>query len=192
MKHFAWLFWMVIFFAACEEVEVLQPVPITYKLIFDIHLSPDERSFDETVIFSSSEILSAIEDHLGEQFSMEDIQTIHVEGLAYTLLETDLSLSVVNGFFQAAYGNDSLKTLIELKDVVLGEILEERQVMELQEEGVMLLKEALTDILNHNARGDILIHARGETFQPLRRMKILLEITLTPVVKQTIEVPRVL
>lgn len=192
MKYLSWFGLLIIFFSACEEVEVLQPVPITYELVFDIRLSPDDRSFDETVVFSSSEILSAIDEHLNDEFSMNDIRTIHVEGLAYTLLETNLSLSVVNGFFQASYGDDSLKTLVALENVVLGEILQEQQVMNLQEEGVALLKDALTDILNHTPRGDIVVHARGETFHPLRYMKILLELTLTPVVKQTVEVPGIL
>lgn len=173
--------------SGCQLKEIDQPIPFTY--VFDFDMAADgSTSFNDSASVSAQEISSALQDQLDGELSLESISESYVEGLSYTLLDVDQTHAIVNSDFTLFYGGNTPVSLLSLEDVIIGEILNEPQPVAMPPEGVDLLQTAIDNILSGNASGELLVTGQGSISHLVRRFTLRVEITVTHVVQQEIEV----
>ena len=171
----------------CKEKTVFQPIPYTYVFSFNM-LPQGSTAFADSSTLSGAEIRQAIVEQLDGDFSLEEITQNNVESLAYVLIDTDQTHAIINGDFRIRYANGAAADLIDLEDVVLGEILGVPQSVSLTDQNIAIVQQAVDEIIAGSSISNITVSGAGSTSHLVNRFIIEVRLTITHVVEQKVEI----
>jgi len=173
--------------SSCVEKIVYLPFPTTFQVILNISVQNNNAFFVEESV-SGLEIASEIRNQLQGEFGFDEINDTQIEGLAFTILETDDIHSAINASFSLSYAGSPQETLFDLQELILGNRIGERQEADLNANGVSLLNQALMDIIDGNNNSLVIVNGTGEAFPEVNQFTLLLEFTATPIIEQKVEI----
>ncbi len=161
----------------CVKKRVFYPIPVTVSQLVPV-ITGQGGSFEESSHFASTEIETEIRKKLNELSDVQINNTL-LEGVAYTVVETNSPETNLTGLFRISYGGSPLTQLLELKDVNFGKVLNKPQTVELTEAGVDIMVQALSDIVNSRASEDLQFQVKGTANPvPAQGLQFLLKIEL--------------
>lgn len=178
---------IALFLSSCVEKIVYLPFPTTFQVILNVNVLPN-NSFDVTESVTGLEIANEIRNQLQGEFGFEEIDETQIEGLAFSILETDDIHSAANATFALSYAGSQEEVLFDVNGLLLGNNLGERQEIDLNANGVDLLNQALEDIIDGDNNSQVVVRVSGEAFPQVTRFTLLLEFTATPIIEQKVEI----
>ena len=116
------------------------------------------------------------------------ILLIFMLSLAYVLIDTDQTHAIINGDFRIRYANGAAADLIDLEDVVLGEILGVPQSVSLTDQNIAIVQQAVDEIIAGSSISNITVSGAGSTSHLVNRFIIEVRLTITHVVEQKVEI----
>jgi len=177
----------LVLFLNCKDVLVYYPIPLTFKVEIS-GIQTDGGSYSGSGSLSATEIYdNNIKQQLSDAgLSTEDIENVELEGVAFTISKpTDQSAILDTAAIRIGYNGRGPDMLLNMANVNFGQVLNKPQALDLSPGGVDLLTQALKNIvLSGGLGGDVLVKVSGSLTSGEVTFDLLIEMTVTTVVKK--------
>jgi len=171
-------------FSSCVTKLVNYPLPVTF--ILPLPISTSVTSFSAQGVVPGQVLAGEILNQL-EGVSLNDIQSITLEAVAFTVSNASDPTPSFTGQLEVAYGNANFIKLLDMNNVNIGQIQGQPQSVDLQPAAVQLINNAVEDILMNQSLQNILFRTQGSLNPPptgTLNFVLEIELTITTVVQQ--------
>ena len=161
-KYILVLLALLFVFSGCVKKQVFMPLPFSFSESVEL-MTDGNGNINGQFIFPAQTFNTDIKAKLEELNEYVDINTVTIEGVSLEILDTNSPNSTIDLKLYVQSGSTQNPTeLLELDNVSLGQILNEPQIVELNEDGVTVIKNVMTELVQNNTiSNDLIAKASG-------------------------------